>query len=187
MRACPPPSRGVASLEVVNTPRSLGGAVTRRPKARGRMPGGSTLRGCERECPEGTRSPGEQRAGTPSKDGASCNGLAPGSKALKPGSNRHLFDPRPRRRSSDGEAARRATVDSVRWPTARRHRTPRGVTAPDEGKALKGVELHERSRMKQGGAGSPGSKPSRGCETLRTDTRARTSQRTPSDPGAGPC
>lgn len=34
--------------------------------------------------------------------------------------------------------------------------TPRGVTAPVEGKALKGVELQERSGMKQGRAGCRG-------------------------------
>jgi hypothetical protein len=50
---------------------------------------------------------------------------------------------------------------------ARRQRTPEGVTAPDEEKALKGRELHERSYLKRVGRRCEEQRVER-VETLRT-------------------
>lgn len=145
----------------------------RRPKARGRMPGGSTPArgrgGNALKGPETQESSGRVAGGNAGGHG---NALAPGSKALKSRSTLPVRTIAPQR-FMDAGASDRATRHG--WRMARRQRASRGATAPDEEKALKGQELHERSRLKHGGQAEEGcvsARPSSEEQTVgRVETR----------------
>jgi len=132
---------------------------------RGKLAGGAAVatpaRGAPAEVPGEDESPGEHRADRRTNLRCSRHGLAPGSKALKSTGVRDFRTVAALRtdllREAAGPTASRHR--SSAWAFGSRERTlerqegsavPRGAAAPGEGKALKGLELHERSGTKQG-------------------------------------
>jgi hypothetical protein len=145
-------------------PGGFGRAVpTSRPRCSRRRGFAPPRHGAEGRNPHGRRIPGEHRADSRSSDPLLRHGLAPGSKALKPSSPTRCSSDAPSRVASPFAKGVALTSESRRSSLAQLLREsggcsqrqegsgwPRGRPAPDEGKALKGVELHERSGMKQG-------------------------------------
>jgi hypothetical protein len=145
-------------------PGGFGRAVpTSRPRCSRRRGFAPPRHGAEGRNPHGRRIPGEHRADSRSSDRLPRHGLAPGSKALKPSSAARRSSDAPSRVASPFAKGVAFASEPRRSPLAQLLREsggcsqrqegigwPGGRPAPDEGKALKGVELHERSGMKQG-------------------------------------
>jgi hypothetical protein len=123
-----------------------------------------------REYPEGARNPGEHRALRRSNDRGMSRRTRTGEQSLE-ATRSGRTQPAARRicrirgHTSGGERGTGEGQEGIR--------PPRGGTAPVEEKALKGLELQERSGTKQGRAGLSRRKPSGGCETLRTERSGR--------------